>query len=303
MMNSAAFPQHVLVTGGTGFIGRHLVAACVEKGATVTVLSRSEHASGDKVRFIRSLDDFAAPDAAYSVVNLAGEPLNSGRWNAKLKAEFRRSRIDMTEQLVQWINRQTRAPDALLSGSAVGWYGHRGDELLTEVSEPGSGFSHQLCADWERAAKTDLREETRCCIVRIGVVLGTEGGSLPEMLTPAKLGLGGPMGSGQQWWSWIHIDDLVAMMLWLLEYPSYSGVFNGTAPNPMRQRDIASTLGDVINRPAFMPLPGFMARLMLGEFADEILLQGQRVEPARVQAMGFEFSHPTLEGALQDLLQ
>ena len=301
-MNDTVMPQHVLVTGGTGFIGGHLIAALMAKGTKVTVLSRSPQTPQAGISFIRSLKEFKSPDGTYALVNLAGEPLNSGRWNPARKALFRDSRVNLTRELVAWASAQERAPETLVSGSAVGWYGHRGDEILTEVSPSAPGYSHQLCDDWEDAAQAGLPDSVRRCVLRIGIVLGKDGGPLPEMLGPARAGLGGPLGSGQQWWSWIHVADLVAMMVWLLENPSCTGVFNGTAPNPVRQRTFAKKLGKVLHRPSFMPLPAAVARLMLGEFADEILLNGQRVEPAKVQALGFQFQFPALTPALDDLL-
>jgi uncharacterized protein (TIGR01777 family) len=302
MMNAIPLPEHVLITGGTGFIGGHLVAALVARGVAVTVLSRSSQDAQAGVSYIRSLQDFVAPEGRSAVVNLAGEPLNSGRWNASRKAHFRDSRVNMTRDVVAWINAQVHAPETLVSGSAVGWYGHRGDEILTEVSAGAPGYSHQLCADWEEAAQAGLGDATRLCLLRTGVVLGTDGGPLPEMLGPARVGLGGPLGSGKQWWSWIHVTDLVSMILWLLENPSCNGVFNGTAPEPLRQAEFARVLGKTLHRPAFIPLPALVARLILGEFAEEILLNGQRVEPARVLAHGFQFEFPTLAPAMTDLL-
>lgn len=302
MMNAMPLPDSVLITGGTGFIGGHLATALVARGVHVTILSRSPQTAQEGISYIRALEGFSAPAGRNAVVNLAGESLNSGRWNAERKQLFRDSRVNVTRDLVAWINAQDNPPESLVSGSAVGWYGHRGDEILTEVSPAKEGYSHQLCVDWEQAAQDALGDNTRLCLLRIGVVLGADGGSLPEMLGPARFGLGGPLGSGDQWWSWVHVTDLVSMILWLLENPSCSGVFNGTAPHPVRQGEFARVLGKVLHRPAFMPLPAAVARLMLGEFADEILLNGQRVEPARVQAHGFQFEFDALEPALTDLL-
>jgi len=302
MARDKSFPQQVLVTGGTGFIGGHLISALLLRGARVTVLSRLPREASPGVTYVQSLQDVGAPAQPFAVVNLAGEPLNSGRWNERRKRLFRDSRVDLTSELVSWMGTCEQPPSAMVSASAVGWYGHRGDEVLTETSSGAPGFSHDLCAAWESAARSGLPEQTRSCVLRIGVVLGADGGSLPVMLGTARLGLGGPFGSGQQWWSWIHINDLVEMILWLLETPSCSGVFNGTAPEPVRQRDFAKTLGSVLHRPAFLPLPGVIARLMLGEFAEEVLLNGQRVEPERARALGFQFAFPALKSALDDLL-
>lgn len=302
MMSGATLPEEVLITGGTGFIGGHLVSRLLELGVGATVLSRQVQPPREGVTFIQSLNDWTVPEGRYAVVNLAGEPLNKGRWNAERKARYRSSRIELTQELVRWIARQDNPPESLVSGSAVGWYGHRGDDALTELSNAAPGYSHDLCADWEEASAQGLPDTVRRCVLRTGVVLGSDGGPLPEMLTPARLGLGGPLGTGEQWWSWIHVADLVGIIVWLLQNPACNGVFNGTAPHPVRQGEFAKTLGEVLHRPAFMPLPAFVARAMLGEFAEEILLNAQRVEPARVQALGFAFEFPSLKPALDDIL-
>lgn len=299
-----AEPRRLLVTGGTGFIGRVLCRSLVQRGYRVTVLTRNPPAASQVlplpgIDFIESLDKLGANGAWFGAVNLAGQPLDSGRWNKERKSVFRDSRINLTKALVSWMGELPNPPDVFVSASATGWYGHWHDELLDEDSHYKSGYAQRLCADWERAAQHGLPRSCRGCQLRIGIVLGPGGGPLSAMLTPARLGLGGTMGTGVQWWSWIQIEDLVRLICFLLEEESIQGAVNGTAPNPVRQREFAKVLGSVLRRPALLPLPSFLASLVLGEFADEILLNGQRVLPARALAAGFAFDYPELRGALK----
>ena len=303
-MNKA---KHILISGGTGFIGTHLSQQLLACGYQVTILSRSAAALTKRnppgqIEYRTSLDTID-PDILWrGVINLAGEPLDAGRWNSARKTEFRDSRIDTSLSLSRWIGTLSVPPEVMLSGSAIGWYGHWSDEILDEEGSAYDGYSHRLCQDWERAAIASLPSATRACTVRTGIVLGVDGGPLPKMLRPARLGLGGPMGSGQQWWSWVHIDDLVRLFIFLLENASVSGAVNATAPVPVTQREFARSLGKVLNRPAILPLPAVIAELVLGEFAREVLLNGQRVVPAVAQSAGFSFSYPQLLLALYNLL-
>ena len=296
----------LLITGGTGFIGNHLCKYLRSAGYRITILTRDQAANGtetsDGTRFVTSLAQLDTDIHWHGVINLAGEPLNAGRWTPERKALYRDSRIELTRRLVQWIRKLSQPPEVLLSASAIGWYGHWQDEALDESSGSHDGYAHRLCYDWESAAAEQLPADTRLCHVRIGIVLGDDGGPLPEMLTPAKLGLGGPMGTGRQWWSWIHIADLVRLFLFLLQNDKLAGPVNATAPNPSTQREFARTLGAVLKRPAFLPLPAFAAELMLGEFARELLLNGQRVLPLAASSGGFNFQYSELAPALEDLL-
>ena len=298
--------RDILFTGGTGFIGKHLCHLLGTRGYRITILTRNPEAHlasvSEGVRLVSSLDELEAHTRWFGVINLAGEPLSAGRWNPARKSLYRASRIGLTQQLNRWICELEHPPEVLLSASAVGWYGHWQDEPLDENSDFHDGYAHQLCGDWESAAAEQLPSQTRLCLLRIGIVLGANGGPLPEMLTPAKLGLGGPMGTGSQWWSWIHIDDLARLFLFLLETDGVSGPVNATAPNPVTQREFASSLGVALKRPAFLPLPAFIAELVLGEFAREILLNGQRVLPVAAQSAGFSFKYPELGPALSDIL-
>jgi uncharacterized protein (TIGR01777 family) len=297
-------PRRLLVTGGTGFIGKVLCRSLLQCGYRVTVLTRNAAAASQAlplpgIDFVESLDVLGANGLWFGVVNLAGQPLDSGRWNSDRKVEFRDSRINLTKALVSWMGELDQSPEVFVSASATGWYGHWHDELLDEDSRCNTGYAQRLCADWEQAARDGLPKGCRGCQLRIGIVLGPSGGPLSAMLTPARLGLGGAMGTGVQWWSWIQVEDLVRLICFLLEEATIEGAVNGTAPNPVRQRDFAKILGRVLGRPALLPLPGFVASLVLGEFADEILLKGQRVVPARALEAGFTFDYPELGDALK----
>ena len=296
--------KNVLITGGTGFIGRHLVQYLVDHGYHVTLLTRSYQENqpiSDQIDFVSSLE--ALPEINwYGIINLAGEPLNKVRWSVEQKELIIKSRVSLTLSLNAWIRNLREPPEVYISGSAVGWYGHWDNEYLDEDSPGREGFSNRLCEAWEAAANELSDLECRICIVRLGIVLGNHGGSLPAMLFPAKLGLGGPMGSGNQWWSWIHIADTVRCFEMLLENPKANGVFNLTAPNPVTQAEFARSLGKQLNRPAVLPLPGIIVKLMMGEFAEEVLLKGQRVFPKKLLDAGFTFNHPDLPDALRHLL-
>lgn len=295
--------MNILVTGGTGFIGTALLPALIAAGHTVTVLTRSARKAKlpPGVVAIERLGALTvAPDA---VINLAGESLGASRWTARTKAAFVESRIGMTTRLIEAFKEWPTPPKALINGSAIGWYGPRGDETLTESSPPGEGFAAELCAKWEAVATSAETLGVRVACLRIGIVLGLPGGALGQMLPPFKLGLGGPLGSGQQWMSWVHRDDLVALMLRLVEDDRLSGAFNGTAPEPVRNTDFSRALGQALHRPAVLPMPGFALRILVGEMADELLLQGQKVMPARALGAGFSFQYPSLNAALARVLQ
>lgn len=294
--------MHVLITGGTGFIGTALCSRLLLAGHALTVLTRDpERARGrlPGVRAIAALDEARDVEA---VVNLAGEPLADGRWTPARKRAFRESRIGTTQRLVAWMARQPLRPRVLVSGSAIGYYGPRGDQALDESAAPGDDFSAQLCRDWETEAMQAEVLDVRTCRLRTGIVLGTEGGALAKMLPPFRLGAGGRMGDGRQWMSWIHRDDLVGIIAWLLDNERTGGAYNGTAPAPLRNADFARTLGKALHRPALLPTPALALKLAFGEMA-ELLLTGQRVLPAHALADGFDFRFPTLEAALDDLLR
>ncbi|MGQ0620976.1 MAG: TIGR01777 family oxidoreductase [Panacagrimonas sp.] len=295
--------MNTLVTGGTGFIGRALCTSLLASGQAVTVLTRNPDQARQQlpatVCCVGRLDDARDID---SVINLQGENLADGRWNERRKAEFLSSRVDFTRELVSWIRRQPRPPQVLVNGSAIGWYGNRGDETLSESSTAGEDFPACLCRAWEEEACRAESLGVRVCRLRIGVVLDPAGGALAKMLPAFRLGGGGPLGTGRQWMSWITRRDLVRLIFWLLETPTLAGAFNGTAPHPVRNREFATTLGRVLKRPARLPMPAFVLRLMFGEMS-RLLLGSQRVSTAATEAAGFAFEDPELEPALRALLR
>ncbi len=294
--------MHVLITGGTGFIGHALCEHLLQAGHAPSVLARDPARARARVpgavRVLATLDQARDVEA---VVNLAGEPLMAGRWNAARKAEFRRSRLETTQALIAWMARQSVRPRVLVSGSAIGYYGPREEEALDESAAPGGDFTARLCRDWETTAMQAEGLDVRTCRVRTGIVLGADGGALAKMLPPFRLGAGGPMGDGRQWMSWIHRDDLVRMIAWLLDSDRASGAYNGTAPVPVTNRDFARALGRALHRPALLPTPAFALKAGFGEMA-QLLLTGQRVLPAHALAEGFAFCFPALETALADLV-
>ena len=234
------------------------------------------------------------------IVNLAGENLGAHRWNEARKREFRDSRIGTTRRVVDWLRGRARRPAVLVSGSAVGYYGARGDEPLAEDASPGHEYQSDLCRDWEAEALKAEALGVRVCTVRIGIVLGPDGGAIAAMKLPFQLGLGGPLGDGRQWMSWIHRADLVALILWLLTCDACRGAYNATAPEPATNRAFARALGASLHRPAVLPMPAPVVRALVGEMA-HLLLTGQKVLPRRALAEGFTFRFPVLATALQDL--
>jgi uncharacterized protein (TIGR01777 family) len=290
----------IVVAGGTGFLGRPLVEHLEREGHEVRVLSRRPASSRE---LPWSPDGTTGPwaasvDAADAVINLAGESIAGARWTTAHKTRVRDSRVRATRSLVAAIQQAPRAPSVFLSGSATGYYGPHGEEALTEDAPAGDDFLARVCREWEAEA---LRAagNTRVVLLRTGIVLEKDGGALPQMALPFKLFAGGPVGSGRQYYSWIHRQDWVSLAVSALRTNSIDGPLNMTAPNPVQNREFARTLGRVLRRPAFMPAPVFALRIALGEMADALLLNGQRVLPARAEAQGFRFEYPTLEPALR----
>ena len=298
----------VLVTGATGFVGRRLCELLKQRGHSVVALSRNSVTAKQSLPFIDQAFEWRpvsepppreAFDGVGGVIHLLGETVQ-GRWNAAKKAAIRDSRVLGTRNLVEGMARLESRPKVLVSASAIGYYGDRGDEELSEESAPGNDFLAAVSQEWESEAVAAERLGVRVVLARVSVVLGPGGGALGAMLLPFKLGAGGPLGSGRQWWSWIHRDDLAEMMIQLLK-SDFSGAVNGAAPNPLRQKEFARILGKVLRRPAFMPAPAFALKIALGGFAAE-LLSSKRVLPKAAQRFGFSFRYPQLEGALRELL-
>jgi uncharacterized protein (TIGR01777 family) len=317
-LHFSAQPVSVLVTGATGFIGQKLVRALLADGQLVTILSRNpEQAAlmfGGRVHCVKTMHDLPASYALDIIINLAGARILGWRWSAKRKAILRRSRVSLTENIVAWIKLADKKPRLLLSASAIGYYGiqPQGDtRALNEESPPQNIFMSQLCQEWEAAAQAASQFGVRVRRMRFGVVLGKEG-ALPMMMLPVRLGIGGPLGSGKQWQSWIHVDDVLRGIahLCLIDNqakkeagatPAQDEALNFTAPECVTQLQFSQTAARILHRPCILPTPALPMRLALGEQAD-LLLEGQRVAPKRLQEQGFTFLYPDLHSALTNLL-
>jgi len=294
--------SRIVIAGGSGFLGSALIRRLRAGGHDVTLLTRRPRGAGDVAW------DPSAPTGAWrsvvaeadAVVNLAGEPIESQRWTPERKAAILHSRVRATQAIVRAITGAPRAPAVLLNASAIGIYGPHAEDVVTEATPAGTDFLAQLCVAWEREA-APASARSRVVLLRTGLVLDRDAGALPRMAMPFHFFVGGPLGSGRQYWSWIHVDDWVSMVLWALEDGSAAGPINITAPTPVTNREFASTLGRVLKRPALLPAPGFALRIALGEMADALILSGQRVLPARALASGFRFQHEGLEQALRAL--
>jgi uncharacterized protein len=297
----------IVLAGATGFLGRPLTQALAADGHQLVRLTRNPRGGSDAREVAWQPDGTAGPwaaeiDGAEVVVNLAGESIAEGRWTDERKRALRESRLHSTASLVAAIERASRRPLLVLSSSAVGYYGPRGDEPIDETTPPGDDFLARLSLAWEHAAQAARGGGTRVVLLRTGIVLEKDGGALAAMLTPFKLGVGGPLGSGRQYWPWIHRDDWVALVRFLIARSDADGPFNATAPEPVTNEVFSKTLADVLGRPCVFRAPAFALRLAMGEMADALLLKGQRVVPARATDLGFEFRYRRLEPALRDIL-
>lgn len=301
--------MRVVITGGTGFIGRALARSLAEVGHEVVVTSRApERATGLPAAVSRTAWDTKSRDSlaailesADGVVHLTGENIASGRWTAAKKRRIRDSRVDSSRAVAEALRRADKRPRVLVQGSAVGYYGARSDETITEEAGPGSDFLARVAAEWESASAGVEELGVRRPVIRTGVVLSREGGALARMLPPFRLFVGGPVGSGRQWFPWIHLADEVGAIRFLLEKDGASGTYNLTAPMPVTNGEFTRTLGKVLGRPSGLRAPAFALRIALGEMAD-MLLEGQRVVPNRLQEEGYTFRFGELERALRDLL-
>ncbi len=298
----------ILITGGTGFVGTQLIARLIRDSHEVTTLTRSlksvkmtspgvSYLEGDPTRkgpWQQSIQDQDA------VINLAGASIFS-RWTDEHKKAIRESRIHTTQNIVEAIPSSPNKPFTLFSTSAVGYYGFCGDEELTEESPPGNDFLARIAVEWEEEASKACKKGARVVITRFGIVLGEKGGAFGQMIPLFKKFMGGPIGSGTQWFSWIYIKDLAEAIVFLINHPEVSGPVNFCSPNPVRNRDLAKALGKVLHRPSFIPAPGFMVKLVLGEFGS-VLLKGQRVIPRKLLEKGFVFTYPDIHLALQNIV-
>lgn len=295
--------MNILITGGTGLIGSALCRQLLAGGHQLTVLSRRPQQvpslCGTGVDAVETLAELPAEGGFDAVINLAGEGIADRRWSARRKRQLLASRVDLSARLVDYLAACRQPPAVLISGSAVGYYGDQGEHVLDEEADAVNDFAHQLCRDWERQAMRAESLGVRVCVMRIGLVVAPEGGFLGRMLLPFRLGLGGPIGSGEQWMSWIHRDDLLAIIHYLLEHQVLTGVFNATAPNPVNNAEFSRLLAQTLGRPASLRVPAWALRAGLGEMSS-LLLGGQRVLPRRLRLAGFDFRYPYLQEALAD---
>ena len=292
--------MHVVITGASGLVGGALVNQLRQRGTSVIAVSRNPRAhtalSGVNWTGWDGLTD--AVSGAAGVVHLAGEGIVDQRWNQARKAALRDSRIDTTRQVVQAIQEAGEKPAVLVSASAIGYYGNQVERESTESAPAGDDFLAQLCVDWEAESQS---AGVRTVNARFGIIMANEGGALPRLLFPFKLGLGGPIGLGRAWWSWIHLDDAVGAILYALEQNHIEGAINLTAPNPVRNSQFSSALGKALGRPALMPVPPLALKLALGEGAS-VLLASQRILPTRTLDLGYRFKFTDIDSALQDLV-
>ncbi|HCL6055108.1 TPA: TIGR01777 family oxidoreductase [Citrobacter amalonaticus] len=295
----------ILVTGGTGLIGGHLVPRLQELGHQVTVLTRHRDTAreklNDRVTLWDTLGDKQNLDGFDAVINLAGEPIADKRWTTEQKDRLCQSRWRITQKLADLINASETPPSVLISGSATGYYGDLGEVVVTEEEPPHNEFTHKLCARWEQIACEAQSDKTRVCLLRTGVVLAPKGGILGKIVPPFRLGLGGPIGNGRQYLAWIHIDDMVNAILWLLDN-DLRGPFNMVSPYPVRNEQFAHALGHALQRPAILRVPATVIRLLMGE-SSVLVLGGQRALPKRLEAAGFPFRWYDLEEALSDVVR
>lgn len=297
--------MRILITGATGLIGNNLTRQLLLLSHQITVLSRNivqaRTQFGDRVNYWSSLGEQRSLDGFDAVINLAGEPIADKRWSKTQKERLCRSRWELTERIAMLINASTTPPAVLISGSAVGYYGDQGQAVVTEDETPHDEFTHQLCQRWESLALRAQSSHTRVCLLRTGVVLAPKGGALAKMLPPFRLGIGGPIGDGRQYLPWIHIDDMVNGIIYLLDNASLRGPFNMVAPYPVHNEQFSATLAKVLDRPAFLRAPACMIRLLMGEAA-VLVLGGQRAVPKRLEEAGFTFRFFELEQTLDDVI-
>jgi len=302
--------MRIVVAGGSGFIGQALCAELIKTGHAVIVLTRDVEAAGprlgDHVETVEWNADASGAwasviDGADAVVNLAGENIGEGRWTAERKQRIIGSRLNATNALVQAIAKAKRKPSVMVNSSAIGYYGPHGDEIVTEKDPAGNDFLAQTTKQWEEAAKKVESYGARLIILRNGVVLEKGGGALEKFLTPFRLFVGGTLGSGKQWFSWVHRDDVVGLILFALQNNAAKGALNATAPEPQTMKDFCATLGKVMGRPSWAPVPAFVLKIVLGEMS-EMVLNGQRVVPAAAEKAGYKFKYRTSEQALSAIL-
>jgi len=300
--------MEILITGGTGFVGTQLTSRLIQDGHEVTILTRSLKGAKEALSRISYLEGDPTKKGPWqeaiknhdAVINLAGASIFS-KWTEEHKKAIRESRVSTTQNIVEGIPSDPSKKITLFSTSAVGYYGFCGDEELVEDSPPGNDFLARIAKEWEGEALKARERGARVVITRFGIVMGEKGGALSQMIPLFKKYIGGPIGSGKQWFSWVHIKDLAEAFTFLLKHPEISGPVNVCSPNPVRNKDLAKALGRALHKPSFIPAPGFMVKLVLGEFGS-VILEGQRVIPRRLLENGFIFQYPDIEKALQGII-
>lgn len=295
-----------LITGGSGFIGQHLIPKLVDNNYHCTVLTRSPEKTATlfavPVECISDLEQVPDDQNFDVMINLAGQGIADARWSDANMQAIRSSRLDITASLIDLFKRLETKPDVFISGSAIGYYGVGTKTDITEASGTDNSFSSELCVEWENTATQAADLGIRTCLLRTGIVLGRNGGALKRMLPPFKLGLGGPIGNGEQWMSWIHLEDLCGMILYMIEQPDLEGPFNGTAPTPVTNREFTKSLAKVLHRPAVLPMPAMVVKLLFGQMGEELLLAGHQVIPKRMLETDFTFQYPSLNKALESIV-
>lgn len=295
----------ILVSGSTGLVGKALIKSLTTDGHEAVRLVRREPSPGAlEIEWHPNQGriDSQQLERLDAVVHLAGESIAAGRWSEERKRSIRESRTKGTSLLSESLASLSHPPAVFLSASAIGYYGNRGDELLKESSAPGNDFLAEVCVEWEASTKAAVEKGIRTVFARFGVILDSDGGALAKMLTPFRMGIGGKVGDGKQWMSWITLEDVVAALRFLISHESISGPVNIVAPNPVTNAEFTRTLGRTLSRPTIFPMPAFGARLAFGEMADALLLSSQKVKPSVLEDKGFRFSWPTLEPALKHVL-
>lgn len=297
--------MNILLTGGTGLIGSALIEACFKQDPeahSFTVLTRKPRPLRAGVIYVRDLSDIPLETQFDAVINLAGEPIADAHWTNSRKEKLIASRVDTTQKLINFLAMLEHTPSVLISGSAVGWYGDQGDTEVNEDTNPQQEFTHELCRLWEEAALAAENFGMRVCLLRTGLVLSPKGGFLKRMLLPFKLGLGGKMGKGKHYMPWVHIDDLLAQILFLIHHANCFGAFNATAPKPVTNSAFTRELGKLLRRPTLLPMPAWFVELVFGEMS-RLLLTGQNALPEKFISAGFTFKYADLENALDQVLK
>ena len=294
--------MNILITGGTGFVGTYLTKYLLGKNHVVTILTRDKSKVAASVNAIEDISEIKPSQKIDAIINLAGSSINK-RWSESYKQELIDSRVRVTKKVISLIKNLKQKPKVLISASAIGYYGSQDARIIDENSAVTDEFTHHLCQKWENEALKAKELGVRVCITRLGVVLGENGGALKQMLPPFKMGLGGKIGSGQQYFSWVHIDDVISVFDFLINDQKQSGVFNLTSPNPVTNNEFTKALASSLGRPAIFPMPKCAVKLIFGEMGETLLLKGQRVVPSHLEKVGFDFKFPKINQALGEIIK